>query len=354
MPGEPGRGAPFTGLRQAEYFLAVVDSGGITAAARRLHVAQPSLSQTVRAIERQAGAELFERTPRGVVPTPAGRALVEPARRLLAARRAAGRAVSDVASLRAGRLELVAHASVAADPLARAVGRFRRAAHPGVGVLVEDAPDDDELVYTLADGRHELAVVSLPLPSSPDLVTEELGHHDIWLAMAPGTAIAPGPVSPAEVSAMPLVAVLHGGSARHAIRRALADTGQEQGSGHEEGTGHQRSTGHERDTGREQDAGHDEESREPAQAVRSWAGVVTPRLGSVIPLVLTGAGAALVDRWYAERIAEQGGVVRPLGPPVRAPFGVARRREPLSPACRVFLEILRETCAARSAEGRGT
>ncbi|MFF9671128.1 LysR family transcriptional regulator [Streptomyces eurythermus] len=346
MPGEPGRGAPFTGLRQAEYFLAVVDSGGITAAARRLHVAQPSLSQTVRAIERQAGAELFERTPRGVVPTPAGRALVEPARRLLAARRAAGRAVSDVASLRAGRLELVAHASVAADPLARAVGRFRRA-HPGVGVLVEDAPDDDELVYALADGRHELAVVSLPLPPAPDLVTEELGHHDIWLAMAPGTAIAPGPVSPAEVSAMPLVAVLHGGSARHAIRRALADAGQEEGTGREEGTGHQQSSR------QEQDAGRDGDSREPARAVRSWAGVVTPRLGSVIPLVLTGAGAALVDRWYAERIAEQGGVVRPLGPPVRAPFGVARRREPLSPACRVFLEILRETCAARSAGGPG-
>ncbi|MFF7092576.1 LysR family transcriptional regulator [Streptomyces rubradiris] len=334
LPGEPGRGAPFTGLRQAEYFLAVVDSGGITAAARRLHVAQPSLSQTVRAIERQAGAELFERTPRGVVPTPAGRALVEPARRLLAARRAAGRAVSDVASLRAGRLELVAHASVTADPLAPAVGRFRRA-HPGVGVLVEDAPDDDELVYALADGRHELAVVSLPLPPAPDLVTEELGHHDIWLAMAPGTAVAPGPVSPAEVSAMPLVAVLHGGSARHAIRRALADTG------------------HEEDAGREQGAGREQDGREPAQAARSWAGVVTPRLGSVIPLVLTGAGAALVDRWYAARIAEQGGVVRPLAPPVRAPFGVARRREPLSPACRVFLDILRETCAARSAGGAG-
>ncbi len=317
LTGEPGRGSPFTGLRQAEYFLAVVDSGGITAAARRLRVAQPSLSQTMRAIERQAGTELFERTPRGVVPTPAGRALVEPARRLLAARRAAGRAVSDVASLRAGRLELVAHASVTADPLARAVGAFRRA-HPGVGVLVEDAPGDDELVYALTDGRHELAVVSLPLPPAPALVTEELGHHDIWLATAPGTAFAPGPVSPAEVAAMPLVAVLHGGSARHAIRRALAG------------------------------AGHDADGPEP---VERWhrAGVVTPHLGSVIPLVLTGAGAALVDRWYAERIAEQGGVVRPLGPAVRAPFGVARRREPLSPACRAFLDVLRETCAARTA-----
>lgn len=346
MTGEPGRGAPFTGLRQAEYFLAVVDSGGITMAARRLHVAQPSLSQTIRAIERQAGAELFERTPRGVVPTPAGRALVEPARRLLAARRAAGRAVSDVASLRTGRLELVAHASVTADPLARAVGAFRRA-HPGVGVLVEDAPDDDELVYALADGRHELAVVSLPLPPAPGLVTEELGHHDIWLAMAPGTVVAPGPVSAAEVSAMPLVAVLHGGSARHAIRRALADAGHEEGTGREEGTGDERSTTH------GQDAGHEEDGRGPAWAARSWAGVVTPRLGSVIPLVLTGAGAALVDRWYAERIAEQGGVVRRLDPPVRAPFGVARRREPLSPACRVFLDVLRETCAARSADGPG-
>jgi DNA-binding transcriptional LysR family regulator len=221
-----------------------------------------------------------------------------------------------VTSLRAGRLELVAHASVTADPLAKALGEFRRA-HPGVSVRIEDAPDDEELVLALADGRHELAVVSLPLPPAPTLVTEELGCHDIWLAMAPDTPMPPGPVPLSEVSAMPLVAVLHGGSDRRAVQRALAEAGRAAGDADSDGT------------------------------QRAWAGVITPQLGSVVPLVLTGAGAALVDRWYAARIAERGGVVRSVTPTVRAPFGVAHRKNRLSPASHAFLEILRATCARR-------
>lgn len=330
---------PFADLRQAECFLAVVEDGGITRAAGRLRVAQPSLSQAVRVIERQAGAALFTRTPRGAVPTAAGEALVEPARRLLAARASAAAAVSDVGALRGGRLEIVAHASVTADPLARAIGRFRRR-HPGVEVLVEDARDDEELVSALTEARYELAVAYLPLPGTPAIATEELGVHDIWLAMAPDTPVGPGPVPLADVNRMPLVAVLHGGSSRRAVRRALADAAREA------------------DAAGEPDAGPAEEPGEagatgaaPEGGFPAWAGVFTPHLGSVIPLVLTGAGAALVDRWYAERIAELGGVVRRIAPAVSCPYGVAHRRGALSPASAEFLRVLREVTSGRHERG---
>lgn len=56
-------------LRQYEYALAVAEEGSVTAAAELLHVAQPSVSQQIRALERELGVELFARTPTGLVPT---------------------------------------------------------------------------------------------------------------------------------------------------------------------------------------------------------------------------------------------------------------------------------------------
>ena len=70
-------------LRRLRLFLAVVDHGGFTAAAAAIHVAQPALSLGVRELERELGATLLVRSRKGVVLTPAGEALVEPARQAL-------------------------------------------------------------------------------------------------------------------------------------------------------------------------------------------------------------------------------------------------------------------------------
>ncbi|MFD9890200.1 LysR family transcriptional regulator [Amycolatopsis sp. NPDC059027] len=72
-------------LRRLRYFLAVAEEGGFTRAAARLHVSQPGLSQQIRALERDVGGPLFERLPGGVRLTPAGHAMLEPARRAMAA-----------------------------------------------------------------------------------------------------------------------------------------------------------------------------------------------------------------------------------------------------------------------------
>ncbi len=78
-------------LQQLRYLVAVVDTGSFTAAARKLHVAQPSLSQQVRALEAELGGDLVERLPRGVRLTSAGTALLPKARAALhAADQAAG------------------------------------------------------------------------------------------------------------------------------------------------------------------------------------------------------------------------------------------------------------------------
>ncbi|AUA07991.1 HTH-type transcriptional regulator TfdS [Streptomyces malaysiensis subsp. malaysiensis] len=70
-------------LRQMEVVVAVADTGGFTAAARRLHVVQSAVSGTVRALERELGTPLFDRTTHRVALTPAGEAFVPAARTAL-------------------------------------------------------------------------------------------------------------------------------------------------------------------------------------------------------------------------------------------------------------------------------
>ena len=62
--------------RQLRYFLAVVDAGSVHRAAEQLYVAQPSVSQALRALERDLGSLLFHRTGRRLILTAAGRALI--------------------------------------------------------------------------------------------------------------------------------------------------------------------------------------------------------------------------------------------------------------------------------------
>src|SRR6266545_1812084 len=77
------------GLHHLRYFVAVAEEGHVTRAAQRLRIAQPSLSAQIRYLERQVGAPLFRRHPRGVELTPAGEAFLAEARAALAAADAA-------------------------------------------------------------------------------------------------------------------------------------------------------------------------------------------------------------------------------------------------------------------------
>nr|WP_308129603.1 LysR family transcriptional regulator [Actinoplanes polyasparticus] len=76
-------------LRQYEYALAVAEYGSVTAAARRLHVAQPSISQQIRGLERELGIQLFDRTQGGLTPTATGHAFLREAEVAVAASRRA-------------------------------------------------------------------------------------------------------------------------------------------------------------------------------------------------------------------------------------------------------------------------
>ncbi|MFF3391345.1 LysR family transcriptional regulator [Streptomyces sp. NPDC002669] len=144
-------------LRQLEYLVAVAEEQNFTRAAERVHISQSGISSQIRQLERELGAELFDRSARTVTLTVAGKAALEHARAALAAAGAVGRAVDEVTDLVRGRLTVGMVIGCTLTPLFDALAAFHEA-HPGVEIsLLED--DSDRLVEGVRTGAVDLALV---------------------------------------------------------------------------------------------------------------------------------------------------------------------------------------------------
>ncbi|MGH8866732.1 MAG: LysR family transcriptional regulator [Actinomycetes bacterium] len=144
--------------RQLAYFLAIVQHQHFGRAAEQLHIAQPSLSQAMRALERELGVPLFHRVGRGIVLSDAGAQLVEPARQVLRDLDSAKAAVQSVGSLQRGRVELVSMPSPGMEPLSTIMCDFT-GRHPAMSVTVDAAFTPDEVVHAVKSGQAELGLL---------------------------------------------------------------------------------------------------------------------------------------------------------------------------------------------------
>jgi DNA-binding transcriptional LysR family regulator len=143
-------------LRQLRYFLTVAEERRFSAAARRLHISAPSLSQQIRALERDLRVTLFDRTSRGTELTPAGRVLAERARVILAE---VDRAREDVRSAEpSGREQVNLRVSTMADRVLAGPLRTVGLAIAGVEVFVTSSPGDDA-IEAVRQARADAAVV---------------------------------------------------------------------------------------------------------------------------------------------------------------------------------------------------
>ncbi|MFI5972110.1 LysR family transcriptional regulator [Streptomyces sp. NPDC051452] len=219
-------------FQQLQYFVAVAETRHFTRAAELVHVAQPSLSQQIKALERELGADLFRRARGNITLTDAGEALLPLARRILADADTARHEVQELAQLRRGRVRLGATPSLCTGLLPDVLRAFHDR-YPGVRLLIEESGSHD-LVRELARGALDLALVVLPLPSpAPALTTVELLREDLVVVSSPEVP-APGTAGPggrvvhiADLEGERLVMFRHGYDLRELTVAACRSAGFE-------------------------------------------------------------------------------------------------------------------------------
>lgn len=169
-------------LRHLTYFVAVAERLNFSRAAEAMHVAQPAISQQVRALEKELGVQLFDRLGKRVALTEAGQAFLPHARRILAAVEAAENEVRERAALARGTIILGAPSTVSTHRLPEQLTRFKRQ-YPGLEVTLREA-GTETLIKLIETGQVDLAiVVSDVLPAVMD-VAPYLDEHYVLAVSA--------------------------------------------------------------------------------------------------------------------------------------------------------------------------
>jgi LysR family carnitine catabolism transcriptional activator len=237
------------------------------------------------------------RSRQGVTLTAAGEALVPPARQALRDVETAAAAVAAVTGLMAGRLDVASLPTLAADPMAELVGRFRRA-HPAVQVRLAGPTDSSELAGAVRSGEVEVGI------TEEGRANDGLEEHPLLvqalLAVSPpaGRDADARPLRLDRLGDTPLVLSPAGTSLRDVVEAAVREQGVE-----------------------------------PVIAVEAV------QRDALIPLVLAGAGTTFLPAVLARAAQRMGAVVRPTRPALRRTIVLVHRPGPLAPAARAFVDL---------------
>lgn len=296
--------------RHLEYFVTVAELGSFTRAAQALSIAQPSLSNAIGWLERDLDTRLFDRHGRGVRLTPAGEALLEPARRSLRSFEVARGAVRAVSQAGFGRLSVITNTLWAVEPLARLIGEFR-ALHPGVQVTVADPVWHGDVLDTVRMGGAELGLVD-GTPPGGTLASRWLADLEMMAVCPPDATAVPTlgrddeePITIGALSEQGLVCTPDGTVLRGIVAEPLEAVG-----------------------------------------LSTDVAVETAHLAAVAPLVLAGAGAAVLPQAMADDAAAKGARVHPLDPPLHRSVHVIWRKRKASDLALRFVDFCVRACAA--------
>lgn len=233
----------------------------------------------------------------------AGRELVEPARQVLRDLETARSVAQSVKDLRRGRLDLVSMPSPGIEPLTTIMCRFAEE-HPGVMLNVDGAFTAEEVVSTVRTGVAEIGL----LGAAGDLHTAELkvmpiGDQPLVLISPPGCDLPEGTVGQGDMRGLRMIA-----SQRGSLMRRFVDDLLEQGAGVQ------------------------------------LAAEIAHRT-SILPLVLSGFGHAVMPSAWTPLAERAGASVRRIEPAWRLRMSLVSRPQGLTPAARTFLRIASEWTA---------
>ena len=158
-------------ITQLRYLVNTVRLGGVGEAARALHVSQPAVSAQLRRLHEEVGEPLFERQGRRLVPTEVCRTLVADAEDILRRLDAMEESIRGLRSLEHGRLALGTIDAASVYVLPEIYRAFHRR-HPGVRVEIR-VEDTTHLLAALRAGEIDIATATLPVDAD-DLTAESI------------------------------------------------------------------------------------------------------------------------------------------------------------------------------------
>jgi DNA-binding transcriptional LysR family regulator len=169
-------------LRDLNYFLACIQHGSVTGAARAVHVAQPTLSHALGRLEREAGVRLLERRPRDSLrPTPAGRLLMARAQEALAAVSGFNADLAALNGLARGELLVASIQSLNATLLSAPIAAFV-ARYPGIALAVRTHPAE-AIAQAVRDGGEEIGFVAGAPPETLSALTVRRLYQERFVAI---------------------------------------------------------------------------------------------------------------------------------------------------------------------------
>ncbi|MFF5988318.1 LysR family transcriptional regulator [Prauserella flavalba] len=215
------RSPSFT-LRQLTAFVAVAETGTISAAAERMLVSQSAVSLAINDLEKALGAQLcVRRRAHGVQLTPTGEAMLVRARLLLQQAAEMQAESANSSGELTGPLSLGCYPTVGPTILPPLLARFTER-HPGVTIRFREAMAD-ELAHKLDSGELDAAIVyDLELPSSWQSTTLLTRHPALVVARDHPLADSPGPVTLKDLANEPMVLFDTNPSANHAMQVCAA------------------------------------------------------------------------------------------------------------------------------------
>jgi molybdate transport repressor ModE-like protein len=205
-------------------FLAVVEQGGFSTAARELGISQPAVSQQIQRLEDELGVTLLRRDRRGIADvTPSGRAVLEFAREVVKAYDSLQNQLVQLRGTIAGKLTLAASTTPGEYLVPQLVADFC-ARHPEIEATVT-VGDTAAVVDQLQAGTCDLGFVGAPI-KRPRLSLERLATDRVVLAVYPGHPfLKKGQVTWEEVLTQPLITRKKGSGTQQAVERVLSERG---------------------------------------------------------------------------------------------------------------------------------
>ena len=289
-------------IRHLKYFLGVVDHGGFARAAAALHVAQPSLSQAVLALERELGVQLFHRTGRSVVVSASGRALIEPARRTVRDLDSFRSTVGALKGKEAGVVDLALMPSQSVEPFRSIAVRFGQL-HPGMMISAHSAYTGDDVMRLIGSGKCELGLFgSAGYPQSAGIHLEPVEEQAMVLIGLPDQPFRDGSVVRyQDLSGQRFITSQKGSVMRLVVDEILAS------------------------------------------GVDATVAIEVAHRAAVLPLVLAGAGVAVLAAAWADFARKNGAAVMHLEPTHTLEVALAYRTQgQLTPAAEAFAQVVRQ------------